>query len=68
MEPIKKKSELYRRIRELVEGTPDAAGDFPSNFTYCEGKGGPVFTFTVERTQEDFFIDDKGQKWVKAPQ
>ena len=65
MEQIEQKSKLYRWSRGLIEGTAKDA-DFPNTFTYCEGKGKPVFTFTVERKQEDFYIDENGQKWVKA--
>lgn len=63
MEPIKKKSELNKQISNLVEGSESS---FPFTFSYCEGLGKPLFTFTVDRKQEDHFIDENGQKWVKA--
>ena len=67
MESIKQKSKLYRQIKELVEGAGDEA-EFPFTFSYCEGMGKPIFNFTVDKKQEDSFIDKNGQKWVKAPE
>jgi hypothetical protein len=64
MEPIKQKSKLYSQIRDLIEGLDQPS--YPFTFTYCEGLGKPLFTFTVDKTQEDFFVDKNGQKWVKA--
>jgi hypothetical protein len=65
MTEIKQKSKLYRYIKSIIEGML-LDSEFPLIFTYCEGKGKPVFTFTVARKQEDHFIDENGQKWVKA--
>lgn len=65
MEQLTQKSKLYRKIRELIEFTQED-GVFPATLSYCEGAGKPVFTFTIERKQEDHFIDKNGQKWVKA--
>lgn len=63
MEPLSKKSDLNRQISSIVEGTEQS---FPFTFTYCEGLGKPLFTFTVEKKTEDHFIDKHGQKWIRA--
>ena len=65
METLSKKSDLNRQISSIVEGTEQS---FPFTFTYCEGLGKPLFTFTVEKKVEDHFIDKHGQKWIKAPE
>jgi hypothetical protein len=66
METIKSKRVLLSRIKSLLERTGDDLKGFPVSFSFSEGMGEPVFTFTVERSAEDHFIDEKGQKWVKA--
>lgn len=65
MDTIKSKRILNSRIKEILAGecTED---DFPINLTFCEGMGEPLFKITIEKNQEDHFIDEKGQKWVKA--
>lgn len=65
METIKQRSELYRLIKSIIKIKMEE-GAYPTTFTYCEGRGKPLFTFTVDRKQEDHFIDENGQKWVKA--
>ena len=66
METIKSKRVLHSRIKEILERTGDDLKGFPATFSFSEGMGEPVFTFTIERTAEDNFIDEKGQKWIKA--
>lgn len=66
MELIKSKRVLNSKIKSLLEREGDDLKSFPVSFTFKEGMGEPVFTFTVERSDEDHFIDEKGQKWVKA--
>ena len=66
METIQRKHVLHRKIKELLERQGDDIKSFPVTFSFSEGIGEPIFTFTVERTAEDHFIDEKGQKWVKA--
>jgi hypothetical protein len=66
MESINKKSKLYRYIKVLIEDKMLQESEFPCSFSYSSGPGEPVFTFTVERKNEDYFIDPKGQKWIKA--
>jgi len=66
METISRKRALHKRIKELLEREGDDLKSFPVTFSFKEGMGDPVFSFTIERTEEDHFIDDKGQKWVRA--
>lgn len=66
METIKSKRVLHSKIKEILERTGDDIKSFPISFSFSEGMGEPVFSFTIERTAEDHFIDEKGQKWVKA--
>ena len=66
METIKSKRVLTSKIKEILEREGDDLKGFPVSFCFSEGMGHPVFTFTIERSAEDHFIDDKGQKWVKA--
>jgi hypothetical protein len=66
MELIKSKRVLQSKIKEVLERVGDDIKSFPVKFSFSEGMGEPVFTFTVERSAENHFIDEKGQKWVKA--
>lgn len=66
METIKSKRVLHSKIKSILERSGDDLKSFPVTFSFSEGMGEPIFTFTVERTAEDHFIDDKGQKWIKA--
>jgi hypothetical protein len=66
MELIKSKRVLHSKIKEILERVGDDVKSFPVKFSFSEGMGEPVFTFTIERSAEDHFIDEKGQKWVKA--
>lgn len=66
MEAIKSKRVLHSKIKSILEREGDDLKSFPVTFSFSEGMGEPVFTFTVERTAEDHFIDGKGQRWVKA--
>ena len=66
METIKSKRVLHSKIKQILELTGDDTKAFPITVTFSEGMGEPVFTFTIERAAEDHFIDEKGQKWIRA--
>jgi hypothetical protein len=34
--------------------------------TFQETMSSPLFTITIEKKESNFFVDEKGQKWVKA--
>ena len=66
METIKSKRILHSKIKKILQNSPEDNLDFPQILSYCEGMGQPIFKISVDKIQEDFFVDDKGQKWVKA--
>lgn len=66
METIKSKRVLHSKIKQILEGSQEPGMQFPYSITFCEGMGMPVFNLTIDRNQEDHYIDEKGQKWVKA--
>jgi len=66
MENVKNKRALNTRITQCIENNADGSIHFPQVLTLCVGIGQPVFTITIEKSKEDYFIDDKGNKWVRA--
>lgn len=66
MSMIKSKKTLHSTIKWIIEGAHEEYSSFPQKLTFCEGMGHPTFTFTIEKREDDFFVDDKGQRWVKA--
>jgi hypothetical protein len=67
MEIIKKKAFLNKRIKDILEYTVEENIVFPQEFSYCDGVGEPTFVFRIEKQEEDSFVDERGQKWVKSP-
>jgi hypothetical protein len=65
MEMIKSKKKLHSKIRSILENENDLTAEY-EEFTFCEGMGEPTFKITIEKTEEDIYFDDKGQKWVKV--
>lgn len=66
METIKSKRVLHGRIKKFLENLPEENITFPQFLTFSEGIGTPTFKLTIEKSEDDFFVDDKGVKWVKA--
>lgn len=66
MTTINSKRVLHREIKAILETDPEVGRIFPQVFDFCEGMGHPTYKFTIEQIIEDHFIDEKGQKWVKA--
>ena len=66
MEQIKSKRTLHSKIEEILETDPNIGMQFPQKLTYSEGLGEPVFTIVIDMSEKDHFIDEKGQKWVRA--
>lgn len=61
---LNKTVELKRIIAQIInEDTPEK---FPQVITFNRGIEYPKFKITVEEIDEDFFVDSKGVKWVKA--
>ena len=67
MKTINGKSKLNRLIKEILWEVPEYPFDFPYSVLYQEGPLSSTFRFTIEKIELDYFIDDKGQKWIKAP-
>ncbi len=53
-------------IKQILENNPYDNHEFPQEVLFCEGIGEPIFRFTIEKIEKDHYIDEKGQKWVKA--
>lgn len=66
METIKSKRTLHSKIKQILENNLEDKIEFPCELTFCEGMGEPVFKISIEKSQEDHFVDEKGQKWVRA--
>jgi hypothetical protein len=63
---IKSKRTLHSRINECLDDMESVNGTFPFSMTFQETMSSPLFTITIEKKESDFFVDEKGQKWVKA--
>lgn len=64
IERVKKISDLKSWITEQIRATP--IDQFPKKVQYHEGLEEPVYTVCIEVTEQDFFIDKKGTKWLRA--
>lgn len=64
MKQMNKISELKGWLRDCVRLRPD--DDFPLSEVFCEGNTAPAYRITIEVLEKDFFIDSKGQKWVRV--
>lgn len=65
MEIVRKRHELNRFIKETLFHRPDKETNFPIKVTFCEGIGSSTYEITIDKLEEDFFIDTNGCKWVK---
>jgi len=61
---LSKTVELKRVIAQIIND--DKSGKFPQVITFSRGIEFPKFKITIEEIDEDFFVDSKGVKWVKA--
>jgi hypothetical protein len=66
METIKSKRTLHSTIKEILETDPNLGMTFPQVLSFCEGMGCPEFEITIQISRRDHFVDERGQKWVKA--
>lgn len=60
------KQKLNRTIRECFDCDLECPSNFPQSFTYCEGLGEQTFRITIEKLEDDFFIDSRGRKWARV--
>lgn len=61
---VTKAIDLKSVISKLVK--EDKSETFPQVITFTRGLEHPKFKITIEEIDEDFFVDSKGVKWVKA--
>lgn len=66
MSLIRSKQVLNREIKEIIWNDPDDDTKFPKTIFYCGGMGEPTFKITIDKIDDDTFIDQNGQKWVKC--
>jgi len=56
--------ELKQWLTEQIKATP--IDQFPRQIKYHEGLEEPVYTVTIEVSEQDFFIDKKGTRWERV--
>lgn len=61
---LTKTVELKKFIAKLINDEKN--GKFPKIITFSRGIEYSKFKITIEEIEEDFFIDSKGIKWIKA--
>ena len=63
MNIIRNRTILNRAIRTA---TWEEETQFPVILHFCEGLGEPLFKITVDKVEDDVFVDGKGQKWMRV--
>ncbi len=58
---------LKRKIQQIIEYHPEST-DEPHSIYYKQDIVSPKYKVTITLIEEDFLIDSKGRKWIKAPQ
>lgn len=62
---VSKLSELKKSIGQIInDNSPNR--DFPKVITFNRGIEFTKYKITIDEIEEDFFVDSKGTKWVKA--
>lgn len=71
MDTVFKRSEMVRKLKELIFETPDK--DLPKSFfvhdvdfTSTYKNSTYIYKVTVEVEIRNEFIDEKGNKWIRA--
>ena len=64
IETVKKIMDLKSWVTEQIKATP--VDQFPKKIKYHEGLEEPVYTVTIEVAEQDYFVDKKGTKWLRA--
>ena len=62
-EEITKINELKSNITNCIR--QESKNQFPMHFLYKDTLTAPLFKITVEIVEKDFFIDDRGIKWIR---
>lgn len=63
---IKSKRTLHSRIKECIDDLQSIDFKFPFEIKFQETMSSPVFKIKIDKEESNFFVDEKGQKWVKA--
>lgn len=66
MDVIRSKRILGSILKETLSEFEEQEIQFPRVISYCESLGQPTFKITIEKIDEDIFIDENGCKWVKS--
>lgn len=61
---VNKLSERKKTIGQLINDT--SSKDFPKSITFNRGIEYPKYKITIEEIEDDFFIDAKGNKWIRS--
>ena len=56
-------SEFKKSLSQLLKDTSDGT---TKKIIYNRGLEYPKYQITIEEIEEDYFVDSKGVKWVKA--
>jgi hypothetical protein len=56
----------HKRIEKIIHELESVGVPFPSYFGFKKSPSHPQFEVAITKTDSDSFVDDKGQKWVKA--
>ena len=62
MTVISKKGVLWREIKEILDGESYK----PQFLSFCEGLGKSIFKITIQKEENNIYIDENGQKWIKV--
>jgi hypothetical protein len=65
-EYVKRLPDLKRLISGLVSRSDEPLSEGPISFIYQYSKEDSRYKITVELLEEDFYIDSKGRKWIRA--
>jgi len=63
MKVINGKQILTLTIENIIDNNCHI--DFPMEIYYCERLGHPTFQITISIIDEDSFIDQDGNRWIK---
>ncbi len=66
MENEKLLQKAHRKVAKIIHELDREGADFPLHFGFQKNKSSPHFEMVVNKTESDSFVDENGQKWVKA--
>ena len=66
MDIISSKQVLNQIIRECMYQDEETNIPLPKSVLFCEGLGCAMFKITIEKMENDTFIDAQGNEWKKV--